>query len=271
MRSSEGRGASSATGVATYHGFPSGSILYQTTVGAEMRRMPDRGAPATTQLLDQGIAGVFDFSDDGTTVVYAKTFDFDGLVDMFVRNVAAPAPCAITGPSTAVPTATLFAKAGTVLWARLDPSGALQGSSTSVASCKTTTFANNVQRWLPAGDDGLTVLDDTAPTADDSTLRFSALANGVLPARGTQLQTHVQAIYAPLAPVLPAVLFTGATTATSGLYVYVGPPLPGTASPAGDAGVTEGGADAAPEAGDGGAADADASAGGVDVADAQGN
>jgi hypothetical protein len=193
---------------------------------------------------------------------------------MFVRNVDAAAPCAITGPSTAVATATLLSKAGLVLWGRLDPvAGNLVGSATSVATCKTTPFANNVLRWLPAGDEGVTFLDETALTTDDSTLRYSAITNGTLPAQGTALQTHARSNYAPLAPTLPAILYTGATTAAAGLYIYVGPPLPGAAPP-GDGGATDGPTDGGADAndatgGDADAASADADAAGVD-ADAAG-
>jgi hypothetical protein len=244
--------ATLASGIATYRSFAGGSVLLQTATGSELRRMPDRTIPTTTQLLDQGIAGVLDFSDDASKVVYAKDFDANGLIDIWVRDVAAAAPCKAAAPSTAVPTATLFGKAGTVLWARLDNSGLLQGMATSVASCQSTPFATNVLRWIAAGDDALTILDDTAPTADDSTLRYSKVDDGVLPARGTALQTHVTGIYGPLVPTLPAVLYTGATAATAGLYVYMGPPLGALPTPPGDGGAMEAGTDATTDVADGG-------------------
>jgi hypothetical protein len=246
-----------AAGTAMYQGFPDGSIMFQTATGAELRRMPNPATPAATQLLDSAIAGVLDFSADGTTIVYAKTISPDGLIDMFARNVTAQAPCMVAGPGQAVPTATMFAKGSIVLWPRLDPlAGDLQGMSTSVAGCKTTPFANNVLRWIAAGDDALTILDETSQVADDSSLRYSRLVNGALPAQGTLLQTHVAGVYGPALPNVPVILYNGATQATNGLFAYIGPPLVGTTPPAGDAGATEGGTEA-------GATD-----GGTDAADA---
>jgi hypothetical protein len=253
------------TGVAMYQGFGDGSILFQTATGGELRRMPNPATPAATQLLDSAILGVLDFSTDGATVVYAKDIDNIGLIDIWARAVTASAPCAVAGPSQALQTVTMFNKGGTVLWARLDPgTGDLQGMATVVNGCKSTPFANNVLRWIPAGDDALTILDDTSPAdQEDSTLRYSRAVNGVLPAQGTLVQTHVMAVYGPLLPTLPVALYTSATQATAGLYAYIGPPLVGTTAPATDGGVPDGGTDApAGDASDGGTVssdDADAS------------
>jgi hypothetical protein len=257
-----------ASGVAMYQTGSDGSILFQTATGGELRRMPNPATPAATQLLDSPILGVLDSSPDGKTVLYVKSVDqTSGLFDLWARDVTAMAPCAVDDKPQAV-TASLFAKGSTVLWARLDPlTGNLQGTATTVADCKATPFANNVLRWIPAGDDALTILDDTAQTDDDSTLRYSRLVNGALPAQGTALQTHVQSVYAPAVPGAPVILYTSATMATAGLYAYIGPPLVATTPPAADAGTTEAGADAAADVAAGSDA-ADAGPAASDASDA---
>src|SRR5204862_1610793 len=100
---------------------------------------------------------------------------------------------------------------------------------TAVPSCATTAFASNIAGWLPVGDDSLVFLDDFATDgADEATLRFIRVSNGLLPAKGTILATHVSSVYAPLGPALPGLVYTvQAKIAADWPHIYPGAPLGG--------------------------------------------
>jgi hypothetical protein len=193
----------------------------------DLKHMADRDAPTALTTLDKGVLGVIAQSGDGATAVYVKDVSTDRLTDLWVRNAAAPVPCALSTAVRAIPAADMLAQNSLTVWATFDDtSSVILGQSTSIAACRTSSFATNIAGWQPAGDTTLVYEDEFAPDGSDrATLRLAAVTNGTLPAQGAVIAANASGVYAPLAPALPAVVYSVLTgTQFDGLFIYVSPP-----------------------------------------------
>jgi hypothetical protein len=206
--------------------------------------MADRGAPAAFATVDSKVLGVLGATPEGARLLYAKTFapvrpgpittataPLD-VVDLYVGSATGAAPCVPTTTPTALD-ATLTPSGSVVVWDRQDAvTGDEQGLATTVSSCTSTAFASRLRALLPAhgpGSEAFVYLDDADAVADEATLRLARVVDGALVV-APPLQTRAAHVFAPLAPALPAVMYTVATgTPADGLYLYVDPaPSPST-------------------------------------------
>jgi hypothetical protein len=211
-----------ATGVGDYQPVGDKGVLYLSgyadQVGA-LRYMPDRAAPETNTLLDTGVRSVVTRSADASTVIYSKVVTAVG-EDLFAWAANMPAPCTLTSTPSAFSFAKLMAADHVVVWAQRDViSQAISGAETSLASCETKAFGPDLLYSVPANDDRLLYLDGASDQASNGTLRVAGIGGGA-PSGDAPLQRGVDAVLAPVAP--NAVLYTIASDASGGLYVYAG-------------------------------------------------
>jgi hypothetical protein len=255
------------------------SILYRAKMkdfSGDMLLMPDRDAPATISMLDQGVAFVFDYSKDAGHVVYTKNveelqtfgvtvFDLHGVANDGKR------PCVMAATAIGFLQPDLIASGEVSAWGRLNSvTGEVEGVYTNLTTCMTKKYANEILSWTPIASEGYVYLDELSldPDLNEATLRYAKLDQGMLPAKGTQIQTRAQFRYATLLPTLPAVVYEVSSGAgTDGLYINaslpftttpVVPPPDGGApdattpdaqpdAPAPDAGTTDVAADTSPD------------------------
>ena len=199
-------------------------MLYRTSVAdqvGELRLMPDRAAPATTQLLDQGVRFVVARSADAGTVIYSKTNTAVG-ADLFAWSAGLAAPCTLTAVPSAATVATLLVGNQVVAWADIDVQSQLvSGAVTTLASCATKSLGTGLVGTAGLGDDRLLYVDGAPLGAYDGTLRVTRVGAAGAAGEGTPIAHDVAAVFAAVAP--SAVVYTVDTgTAADGVYVYAG-------------------------------------------------
>ena len=208
-------------------------VLYRSNVSANSGALvlaPDRDAPAATTTLDHGVFFVFEVSHDGTRATYTKNVQSIGtttstvpVFDLWLATAGAAAPCAFTTTASALLAPRFLSAADMAAWGRFNTlTGEVEGVYTTSADCVTRSFASDVFSWTPIGDEGYVLLDTLSPdpNVDEATLRYAKVANGLLPATGTSIQTRAGLAFATLLPSLSAVVYTVETgTAGDGLYV----------------------------------------------------
>jgi hypothetical protein len=251
-----------------------------------LNHMADRDAPTMLKTFDKSVLGVISQSTDGTRALYVKDVSLDGLTDLYVNTTTASIPCTLAGTTIGIPAGD-FVTAGQLLaWARFNElTNQIEGLYTTIGDCRSRKYATNIAGWHPVSDEGFVYEDEfNEDGLDEATLRYSKVANMVLPTPGVLVQTRAASPYAPLLPTLDAVMYTVATkTSADGLYIntklpftttpIVPPPDGGTPPPVDgggtDVGATEaGGGDVAAEAPGGDAAGSDVAAGDAGAADA---
>ncbi|HVU49979.1 MAG TPA: hypothetical protein VHL80_04790 [Polyangia bacterium] len=214
-----------AMDVAEYDLVGDKGMLFRADVAdqvGELRFMPDRAAPATSTLVDQGVRFTVARSADASTIVYSKTNTGVG-ADLFAWSASLSAPCTLTEiPAANSSTALLMAGNAAVVWAQTDvKSQLLSGAVTALASCQTKPFGSGLVSWASLGDDRLLYVDGAALGAAAGTLRVARVGADGLTGAGIPLQQGVGVVLAPLPP--NAVLYTLANGAASdGLYLYAG-------------------------------------------------
>jgi hypothetical protein len=277
-----------AAAVADFSEAGAKGILFRTKVTqdvGDLVLMADRSAPTAVTTLDQNVFFVFDRSKDGTKAVYTKNVQmvtsgmFSAPVfDIFIAGADGNKPCTLAATAIGFLAPDFLASGGVAAWGRLNSmTSEVEGIYTTVATCTSRKFASEIFSWVPIADEGYVYLDDLSPDANEATLRFAQIKDGLLPAMGTQVQTRAAFVFSSLLPTLPAVIYTVATT-TPADGLYINAKLPFTATPAvppPDAGATAGdGGDAAPVSDGGvpetgasetGASDTGASEGGTDA------
>ena len=211
-----------------------------TTSQGSLVLVPDRDAPATTTVFDQGVSFVFEASKDGKRVTYTKnvqslnsgTSTFP-IFDLWMASVGATTPCAFSLTAAAFLAPQFLSGGDMAAWGLLNTStGEVAGVYTTSADCVTRPFASDVFSWTPIGDEGYVFLDTLSPdpNVNEGTLRFGKVANGLLPTTGTAIQARAGLTFSTLLPSLSAAVYTVETgSATDGLYVATG--LPFTTSP----------------------------------------
>jgi hypothetical protein len=223
-----------ATDVGDYGPVGAKSLWLRTGVTNQvgtLRWMLDREAPATITTVDTHVLAVLDHARDGARFLYAKSFasvrptafgtgQALTLVDLYAGAPGAAAPCAVLEPQEALH-ATLSAAGDLVAWDRYDTlTGETRGFSTSVGSCASAPFAEDLANLLPAGDAGFLYLDDADENAKEATLRYAGVVNGTLVPATPPIQTRAAPVFAPLQPALAAVAYTvHAGTSADGLYL----------------------------------------------------
>jgi hypothetical protein len=217
------------------------SLWFRADLAAEvgtLRLLADRAAPEAAATLDTGVRAVLDDAPDGARLLYSKAFTpvrpgpitttipgFN-LVDLYARSATGAETCVVVSPPAAVQGA-LSPSGSLALWERYDvATGERQGIATTLASCASTPFATRLGALLPAGDAAYVYADEVDEAASEATLRYARVVNGAL-SPVAQIQTRAAPVFAPLAPALPAVMYTVATgTSADGLYAYVDPAPP---------------------------------------------
>jgi hypothetical protein len=230
-------------------------LLLRTNVmrnKGDLSLIQDRDSAATTtRMIDSGVLTILNFSKDGKTAMYVKNEAVDGLVDLFVRNVDAAAPCTLSSMTLAAPLGGLLDSGGFAVWAKLDErTDEFHGFQTSVMTCASNQFASNVVRWTAIKDEGFVYEDDSSADGLEGSLRYAHLVGGAWPAMTNLVQTRAGTVYGLLLPALPAVVYTVNVNSAMVDGVYVNGTLPymssnpdaGVAPPT-DAGTGGGGAD----------------------------
>jgi hypothetical protein len=220
-----------ATAVFYYQDVGEKGVLYQT-VDDQLRLMPDLSVPASTKLIAEGISHWVTSSPDGTIVVYVKSISFNGTMDLYVRDLAAPEPCVLTATRDAWGRASLLAGNSVVIWNMFDRATSHNvGYATSVATCSTKLFATGIFDWMHATDRAVAFLETANAGTPPSTLRLATMQGGTLQTPPATIHTEQAiTIYEPLPAAVPTVLFshTARTTmADDGLYIYTAAPADG--------------------------------------------
>jgi hypothetical protein len=210
--------------VANYEPVGAKGLLVRANVAdqvGELRYMADRTTPTTSVLLDQGVRAVVARSADASTVIYSKVSTAVG-VDLFAWSASLAAPCTLTSTPAAFSIAQLMAAGKVIVWARRDViSQVVSGAITTLASCDTQSFGQNLIQSIPANDDRLLFIDGAPSGSTSGTLRVAAIAADGAPGAGTPLQRNVDVVFAPIAP--DGVIYTvGGDAASGGLYLYAG-------------------------------------------------
>jgi hypothetical protein len=208
-----------ATSVADYELVGEKGLLYRGKLAdqvGELRVMPDRNAPATSTLIDDGVRSVITRSADASTIVYSRVSTAVG-VDLYVWSAGLAAPCTLTAEPSADRVASLMAGDRAVVWTQTDimsqvPSGAV----TSIASCQSQTFGRGLVASAPFDDAAYLFVDAPTLGAATGTLRAMRVGAGGAADLGTALQQDVSPVFAAVAP--NAVLYT----TSAGLYMYTG-------------------------------------------------
>jgi hypothetical protein len=210
--------------VADYEPVGAKGLLVRANVAdqvGDLRYMPDLTTPASSVLLDQGVRTVVARSADASTVIYTKVSTAVG-VDLYAWSASLAAPCTLTSTPAAFSIARLMASNRVVVWARRDViSQAVSGAITTLASCATQSFGQDLIQSMPASDGRLLYIDGAPSGSTSGTLRVATIAADGAGLTGTPLQRNVDLVFAPIAP--NAVFYTLAgNTGSSGLYIYAG-------------------------------------------------
>jgi hypothetical protein len=217
------------------------SVLFRSKMkdfSGDLLLMPDRDAPATVSMLDQGVAFVFDFSKDAGRVVYTKNVELLETFGVTVFDLHAVAndgkrPCVMAATPIGFLQPDLITSGEVSAWGRLNSvTGEVEGVYSNLTTCMTKKYANEILSWTPIASEGYVYLDELSldQTLNEATLRYAKLDQGMLPAKGTAIQTRAQFRYATLLPTLPAVVYEVSSGAgTDGLYINAS--LPFTTSP----------------------------------------
>jgi hypothetical protein len=234
-----------ATAVGDFKEAGTKGVLYRSAVGptglGKLVLAPDRDAPATVTMLDQGVAFVFEVSPDGTRATYTKNIQSPAanvfLFDLWLSGAGGAAPCAMASSAIAFIPPRFVPGGSLAAWGRFNsPANQVEGVYTTTSDCATHKFASNFYTLAPvagqASDEGYVYLDDVNPDPNvfEATLRYAKVANGALPATGTSIQARAGLVYAPLLPSLPAVLYV-VTTSGPGDGLYLNATLPFTTTP----------------------------------------
>jgi hypothetical protein len=218
-------------------------VVYRTNLvmfAGTMVLAPDRDVPTAVKTLDRGVSFVFEATPDGKTFTYTKNVQTLNLgtstiqvFDLYAGNAAGTTPCALTPTATGFLQPNLLSAGDIAAWGSLDmTTGEVDGQYTTIGNCITRKFASDVFSWTPIADEGFVYLDTLSPNlnVNEGTLRYGKVANGILPALGTSVQTRAGLTFAALLPSLAAVVYTVDTGAsTDGLYINAA--LPFTATP----------------------------------------
>jgi hypothetical protein len=217
------------------------SIIFRSKMNnfsGDLLLMPDRDVPATVSMLDQGVAFIFDFTKDAGRVVYTKNVEELQTFGVPVFDIYAVAndgkrPCTMAATAIGFLQPDLITSGEVSAWGRLNSvSGEVEGVYSNLTTCTTKKYANEILSWTPVGSEGYVYLDELSldQTLNEATLRYAKLDNGMLPAKGTSIQTRAQFRYATLLPTLPAVVYEVSSNAgTDGLYINAS--LPFTTTP----------------------------------------
>jgi hypothetical protein len=187
-------------------------------VGA-LRYIADLTQPGTSILLDQGVRSVIGRSADASTVIYSKVSTAVG-VDLYAWSTSLPATCTLTSTPQAFQLARLMAAGQVVVWVRRDViSQEVTGAVTTLASCTTQSFGQDLIQTMAASDGRLLFIDGAPSGSTSGTLRVATIVANGAPA-GLPLQRNVD-LFSPIAP--DAVVYTVPGDAASrGLYIYTG-------------------------------------------------
>ena len=192
---------------------------------ANLTFMADTNAATALKALDTGVLAVVDQSTDGNETVYVKNVSAAGtLTDLFIASSTGGAPCALATQTVAAPTASFISGGAIAAWASVDElTNNIAGQYTTVSNCTTRVFAQNVAQWIPASDQGYVYLDQVVVLSDGVTqvgnVNYNKVSGGVLPS-GTLVGTQAAAVFAPLLPTLPAVVYSVAVgSPVDGLYI----------------------------------------------------
>jgi hypothetical protein len=246
-----------AAGVGDFNQAGAG-VLYRTLVAANSGTLIQQATldgTATASMIDQGVFFVFEVTKDGKSMSYTKTVQSIDVgaptpVPIFDLWVAygGPKPCALNSKATSFVAPNFLSAGDIAAWGNLNTvTGEVDGEYTTISGCTTRKFASDVFVWTPIADEGFVYLDTLSPTADEATLRYGKVTDGLLPATGTPIQTRAALSFATLLPSLPAVVYTVATGTTSdGLYVNATLPF-STTTVTPDGGTPDAAADATPD------------------------
>jgi hypothetical protein len=265
----------------------SDGVIYRTSVSGDVGTLliaPNRDMPSSVAMVDSAVAFVFGTSADGKTATYTKniasTASGGQLFDVYAGNSVGAMPCTLTSNTDAFMPPTFLGNGSLMAWGKVNTlTSALEGWQTSLPSCASTLFANDIILLTAIGTQGAVYLDtvNSDPNTSEGTLRDSTIQSGLLPVVGNVVQERAGLQYATLLPALDAVVYT-ITTNTSADGLYVNAMLPftvttsvpdgGTTSEGGtsEAGATETGG--SPETGggsDGGGAETGGADGGTDA------
>jgi hypothetical protein len=251
--------ASGAKGIVYRSGLTSGR--------GDLKIVGDRDSvEATTKVVDTGVLGIWDISNDGKTALYSKTFEgvLEPLFDLHVGSSTTEKPCVLVGTDLAARVGTF--SGGTVVWAKYDDnSQRFHGYYTNLANCQSSRFSTSILSFTAIGDDGYMYLDDSRDPAD-STIRATRVTGGMFQATANVIQTRGSSIFSPLLPTLPAVIYTVNVPDhkdKNGIYINTTLPFPASMTlppPDGGTAPPDAGNGDAGDAGDAGATPADAAA-----------
>lgn len=226
--------ATLAMGVGDYSAAGTKGLLLRTGEAqfvGELKLMADRDAPSTLKTFDKGVLGVLQQSPDGTKAVYAKDATLDPLVDLYIASSTAATPCTLASETIAEPAATFVSNGSMLAWARFNELALeIEGLYTTVEDCRSRKFSTNIASWQSVSDEGFVYQDDfDVDGADEATLNYTKVANGLLTTPGTKIQTRATSVYSPLLPALASVVYSVQTHGT-GDGLYINTKLPFTTS-----------------------------------------
>jgi len=211
--------------VADYEPVGAKGLLVRANVADQVGQLSyiaDLAAPATSVLLDQGVRAVIGRSADASIVIYSKVSTAVG-VDLYAWSESLATPCTLTSTPQAFQLARLMAAEQVIVWAQRDVfSQEVTGAITTLATCTTQSFGQDLLQTMAASDGRLLFIDGAPSGSTSGMLRVATIVADGAPA-GIPLQRNVD-LFSPVAP--GAVVYTVPGDAASrGLYIYTGPLL----------------------------------------------